>query len=160
MDNSGFVVWSFESLFQWYSQPTPDMLQLIWTRSLVKKGSNHGCFSMVGFGVLSKSHRGKHEKVLTTFKQKLPWVMSAFYSLLSKNKLTDSCCSQYLTIYIYTFSRCFYPKWLTVHSGYICIVSMTTVKKSRQEAVNAEMSSCTLIQVNTVSSLNCILMCL
>ncbi len=37
---------------------------------------------------------------------------------------------------------------------------MTTVKKSRHEAVNADMSSCTPIQVNTVSSLNCILMCL
>ncbi len=36
-----------------------------------------------------------------------------------------------------------------MHSGYICIVSMTTVKKSKQDAVNAEMSSCTLIQVNS-----------
>ncbi len=27
-------------------------------------------------------------------------------------------------IYIYAFSRRFYPKWLTVHSGYTIIVSM------------------------------------
>ncbi len=27
-------------------------------------------------------------------------------------------------IYIYAFSRCFYPKRLTVHSGYTCIVGM------------------------------------
>ncbi len=29
-----------------------------------------------------------------------------------------------ILIYIYAFSRRFYPKWLTVHSGYTCIVSM------------------------------------
>ncbi len=30
----------------------------------------------------------------------------------------------YIYIYIYAFSRCFYPKRLTVHSGYTCFVSM------------------------------------
>ncbi len=27
-------------------------------------------------------------------------------------------------IYIYAFSRCFYPKRLTVHSGYTCFITM------------------------------------
>ncbi len=31
-----------------------------------------------------------------------------------------------LYIYIYAFSRRFYPKRLTVHSGYTCIVSMSS----------------------------------
>ncbi len=35
--------------------------------------------------------------------------------------------SIYIYIYIYAFSRCFYPKRLTVHSGYTCFITMSVL---------------------------------
>ncbi len=38
--------------------------------------------------------------------------------------LLHRCCIIYIYIYIYAFSRRFYPKRLTVHSGYTCFITM------------------------------------
>ncbi len=63
------------------------------------------------------------------------WTGETFNNTISSNLNAWICSTAWvsseslksLVIYMYTFSRCFYPKWLTVHSGYTCFISMCSL---------------------------------
>ncbi len=57
-------------------------------------------------------------------------------------------------IYIYAFSRCFYPKRLTVHSGYTCFVSMCVPWRNSVDKCKTDIKTYLLIDATVLLELH------
>ncbi len=85
-------------------------------------------------------------------------ISSAYSSFTEYVCLSANACSigWYHDIYIYAFSRCFYPKRLTVHSGYIFVWVFWRVFNIWWSISNCNFTLCVFKQYTAVVHITCI----